>query len=62
MPNTDELLNQNSSRLSKNNTDPLWLSVIDLDNTYGQMELAPETSKHWNFAITKNKSTKTTDS
>ena len=55
MPNVDELLNQISAELSKNDTDPIWISVIDLDYTYGQMKLAPETSKHCNFSITLEK-------
>ena len=52
MPNMEELLNQISAELSKCDRDPIWISVIDLDYAYGQMKLAPETSKHCNFAIT----------
>ena len=55
MPNMDELLNPISAELSKNDTDPTWISVIDLDYAYGQMKLAPETNKHCNFAITGEK-------
>ena len=55
MPNMDELLNQISAELSKNDTNPTWISVIDLDYAYGQVKLAPETSKHCNFAITGEK-------
>ena len=55
MPNMDELINQISSELSKNESDPIWIPVIDLDYAYGQMRLAPETSKHCNFAITGEK-------
>ena len=55
MPNMDELLNQISAQLSKNDTDPTWISVIDLDYAYGKMKLAPDTSKHCNFAITGEK-------
>ena len=51
----DELLNQISADLSKNDTDPIWISVIDLHYAYGQINLAPETSKHCNFAITGEK-------
>ena len=50
----DELLNQTSSERSKNELDPIWISVIDLEYAYGQMKLSPETSKHCNFAITEN--------
>ena len=55
MPNTDEILNQNYSKLSKNDLDPIWKSVIDLDYANIQMKFAPETSKHCNFAITGDK-------
>ena len=51
MPNMDELLNEISAELSKNELDPIWISVIDWDYAYGQMKLSPETSKHCNFAI-----------
>ena len=57
MPNMEELFNQISAELSKNDTDPIWISVIDLDYGYGQMKLAPETSKPCNFAITGEKIT-----
>ena len=52
MPNMEELLNQISAELSRNNHDAIWISVIDLDYAYGRMKLAPETSKHCNFAVT----------
>ena len=52
MPNMEELLNQISAELSGNNHDPIWISVIDLDYANGEMKLAPETSKHCNFAVT----------
>ena len=55
MPNMEELLNQISAELSKNDHDPIWISVKDLDYAYGQKKLAPETSKHCNFAITGEK-------
>ena len=35
--------------------DPIWISVVDLDYAYGQMKLAPVTSKHCNFAMTGEK-------
>ena len=37
MPNMDELLNRISVELSKNDTDPIWISVIDLDYAYCRM-------------------------
>ena len=52
MPNMDELRNQISTELSKNDHDAIWISVIDLDYAYGRMKLAPETSKHCNFTVT----------
>ena len=48
----EELLNQRSAELSRNDNDPIWISVIDLDYAYGQLRLAPETSKYCNFAVT----------
>ena len=48
----EELLNQRSAELSRNDHDPIWISVIDLEYAYGQMRLAPETSKHCIFAVT----------
>ena len=47
----DELINQISAELSKNDTDSLWISMVDLDYAYGQMKLSSETSKHCKFAI-----------
>ena len=55
MPNMEKLLNHISAELSKNDHDPIWISVIDLDYAYEQMKLAPETSKHCNFAMTGEK-------
>ena len=60
MPNIDELLNQISAELSKNDIDQIWISVKYLDYVYGQVKLAPEISKHCNFAITGEKLTGTT--
>ena len=34
------------SELSKNELDPIWISVIDLDYAYGQLKLSPKTRKH----------------
>ena len=48
----EKLLNQISTELSRNDHDPIWISVIDLDYAYGRMKLAPETSKHCYFAVT----------
>ena len=51
----DESLNQISAELSKNDSDLIWISIIDLDYAYGEMKQAPETSKHCNLAITGEK-------
>ena len=55
MLNMDELINQISEELSENDTDPIWISVIDLEYAYGQMKLAPKTSKYCQFAISGEK-------
>ena len=41
MQNMEELWNQITAELSRNDHDPIWISVIDLDYAYGQMKLAP---------------------
>ena len=51
----DELLNQISAELSKSDTDPTCISVVDLDYAYGQKKLTHETSKQCSFAITEEK-------
>ena len=48
----EDLLNQISAVLSRNDHDPIWISVIYLDYAYGQTKPAPQTSKHCNFAVT----------
>ena len=55
MLNMDKLLNQLSAEVSKNDLDPICISVIDLDYDYGQKKLALETNKHCNFAISGEK-------
>ena len=55
MPNLVELLNQISAELSKNDTEPILISVVDLDYAYGQMKLAP------NIAILQSHGRKLTD-
>ena len=53
LPNMDEFSNQISATLSKKDLYLIWISLIDY--AYGQMKLAPETSKHCNFAISGEK-------
>ena len=52
MPNMEELLNQISAKVSRNDHNPMWTAVIDLDYACGQLRLSPETSKHCNFTVT----------
>ena len=51
MPNVEELLNQISTELKVQN-EPLWISKLDLEYAYGQLELSEKTSKQCNFAFT----------
>ena len=52
MPNMEELLNQISVEISRDRTQQLFMSKIDLDYAYGQMKLSEETSRQCVFAIT----------
>ena len=54
MKNMEALLNQ-TAELSRNDYDLIWISLVELDYADGQMKLAPETSKHCNFAVTGEK-------
>ena len=47
-PNMEESLNQISAELSRNDHDPIWISVIDLDYSYGQTKAALD---YCNFAM-----------
>ena len=51
MPNMNELLNQISVDMTKDRTNELWISKIDLVYAYGQMMLSKETSRQCVFAI-----------
>ena len=53
MPNMEELLNQLSAELLRNDHDRLWISVKYLDYALGQMKLAPETSKTLQFCTNR---------
>ena len=55
MPNMEDLVKQIYAELSKNDHDPISISVINLNYAYGQMNLASETSKHCNFVMTGKK-------
>ena len=54
MPHMEELLNQIPAELSKNDRDPMSISVIDLDYASGQMKLAPQTSEQRTLQFRKN--------
>ena len=62
MPNMEELLNQLSVEITKDRTNKLMISKLDLDYAYGQMMLSGKTSRHCVFAITGETSAATTDS
>ena len=57
MPNMEDLINRISTEISKNDEDELWISKIDLDYAYGQLELDEETKKHCVFALIGGKVT-----
>ena len=48
----EELLNQISVKITKDQTKELRISKVDLDYAYGQMMLSEETSRQCAFAIT----------
>ena len=56
MPNMEDLINRISTEISKNDEDELWITKVDLDYAYGQMELDEETKKHCVFAFNRWKS------
>ena len=45
MPNMEELLNQISVEITRDRTLQLFISKIDLDYAFGQMNLSEETSR-----------------
>ena len=51
-PNMEELLNKKSTKITRVQNEPLWISKTDLEYTYGQLKLSDETSKRCNFAET----------
>ena len=62
MPNKEELLNQLSVEITKDRTNKLMISKLDLDYAYGQMMLSGKTCRQCVFAITGETSAATTDS
>ena len=52
MPNMEELLNQITVEITRDRTVQLFLSKIDLDYAYGQMQLSQETSRQCVFTLT----------
>ena len=55
MPNMEEVLNQISVEFSRDRTLQLFISNVDLDYAYGQMNLSEETRRQCVFAITGGK-------
>ena len=55
MPIMEELLNQISVEISRDRTVQLFISKIDLDYAYGQLNLSEETSRQCVFALTGGK-------
>ena len=51
MPNMEDLLNRISAKISQDENKELWISKIDLEYAYGQLELDEETSKHCVFSL-----------
>ena len=51
----EELLNQISVEIYRDRTLQLFISKLDLDYVYGQMELSEESSRQYVFAITVGK-------
>ena len=48
MTNMEELLNQISTELTRGQNERLWISKIELEYAYGQMNLSEETSRQYN--------------
>ena len=63
MPNKDELINQIFVELSKNDTDPSSISVIDLNYEYGQLKVenTPPPPKRANIATSQVQERKSTN-
>ena len=53
MPNLEDLWNQISVEFTRDRTNELIISKIDLDYAYGQKKLSKETNGQCVFAITK---------
>ena len=51
MPNMEDLSNRISTEISKTDDEELWITKIDLDYAYGQLELDEETKKQCVFAL-----------
>ena len=52
MPNMEELINKILVEITRNRTVQLFISKIDMDYAYGQMELSEQKSRQCVFAIT----------
>ena len=52
MPNMEELLSRISRRKTDGETDTIWISKLDLDYAYGQLELSEEAKNLCIFTVT----------
>ncbi len=57
MPNLNELLDQVCIKITTNQEEEIWISLIDLEYAFGQIELDEETAKHCVIAIVGGKAT-----
>ncbi len=57
MPNLSELLDQVSVKITTEKNEELWISLLDLEYAFGQIELDQETAKHCVIAIVGGQAT-----
>ena len=57
MPNLDDLRDSISIKISSNDGEELWISTIDLECAFGQVELDEDTAKHCVVAIVGGENT-----
>ena len=57
MPNLSELLDQVSVKITTEKNEELWISLLDLEYAFGQIELDEETAKHSVIAIVGGQAT-----
>ena len=57
MPIKEEILSHILTEISRVQNEPIWISRLDLEYAYGQLNLSEETSGQCNFAVTGGKLT-----